>query len=126
MFLPKVLRRAVTRAAAFVFSAALSALLLLLATTGCKKSADASDSALITNDRLDLMKIQQIFQGASPEVSKSLDEIETKARYRGDDEALTGLEKLASDSSLSDAQKKALTQITAWVKQKQGVPPPNQ
>jgi hypothetical protein len=129
MFLSKTLRRAVISGTAFVFSitlAALSVSLLLLATTSCKKKAAASDSTVIDDQRLNSMKIDQTFQGASMEVLKNVQEVETKARYRNWDEALTALEKLAGDSSLSDVQKKTVAQITDWVKQKQAAPAPTQ
>jgi hypothetical protein len=125
MFLFKRLRKAVTPGAGLVFSVALatlSASFLLLATTSCKKKSEVPDSVVINDQRLDGVKIDRVFQGASPEVLKSIDNMETQARYRNYDAALTELDKLANDSSLTDIQKKTVGQITDWVKQKQGAP----
>ena len=96
---------------------------LLLTASGCKKRPEATDS-IVANQRLDKAKIDQTFQGASPEVLQSVETIEMQSRYRHYDTVLAELDKLANNSSLTDAQKKMVGQLTDSAKQQQAASKP--
>ena len=94
-------------------SAVLAAGLLVFA--GCGKSD--KNSAQAGAARMDLAKFTQAFPSPTPEQQGTLSKVANGVRYRLYPEALTALEALASDTSLTEPQKKAVADLIAGITQ---------
>jgi acetate kinase len=66
---------------------------------------------------VDLPKLQQAFQPASPEAQTSLAKTVMSVRYGQYPEALAELDKLANTAGISEAQKKIVTDVIEQLKQ---------
>ena len=101
-------------------SLSLISLLALMVAGGCKKS-ESSQGA--TGPTVDVFKLSQAFPTPTAEVHRSLDTIQFSIRYGNYDAALSELNKLSNDASLTGAQKKAVSDTIEQVKQAQATPP---
>jgi hypothetical protein len=73
---------------------------------------------------MDLAKFTQAFPSPTPEQQGTLSKVANGVRYRLYPEALTALEALASDTSLTEPQKKAVADMTAGITQAMTNAPP--
>jgi hypothetical protein len=87
----------------------------VLTLVGCGKAGDQAPPAAA--GAIDLAALQQAFTSAGPEVQSSFDKIRFAVRYRQLPLALAELDKLARMPGLTDAQKKAVNDLTEQVKQ---------
>jgi len=93
-----------------------------LALAGCGKSAQSTAQG--DTVRMDLAKFTQAFPSPTPEQQGPLAKVASGVRYRLYPEALTALEALASDTSLTEPQKKAVADMTAGITQAMTNAPP--
>lgn len=84
-----------------------------LGLTGCGKSEKPPPGAVAAAD---LSKLQAAFPAASPEIQSSMAKIAFGFRYRDYPAALAELQKLANIPSLTEAQKKAVSDFTEQLK----------
>ena len=89
----------------------------LLAVAGCGQSQKPPPPTLINGVQLDLPKFRQAFATATPELQASQTKLMMAIRYGQYSEAVAELEKIASNASLTEPQKKAATDLLAQVKQ---------
>lgn len=95
----------------------------VLASAGCGKSGSDNSTAQHVAATMDIAKLQQAFPSPTPEQQSTLSKVMTGVRYRQYPDALAALDKLASDSSLTEPQKKAVSDLIAGVKQALAKPP---
>jgi hypothetical protein len=95
-----------------------------LAFAGCGKSGSDNGTAQHLAATIDVAKFQQAFPSPTPEQQSTLTKVMTGVRYRQYPDALTALEKLASDPSLTEPQKKAVSDMIEGVKQASAKTPP--
>ena len=91
----------------------------LLALPACKKSEPPPLAGTMTmfDINVELPRLEQEFQSASPELQSAVIEIKMKCRRWQLSEMLVDLDKLANNPSLSESQKKAVSDISGEVKQ---------
>jgi hypothetical protein len=87
----------------------------LLGLAGCGKSGDVGDRGL--PPAMDLPKFQQAFPSPTPEQKNNIAKVSEGVRYGLYPNALAALDKLAADPALSEAQKKAVGDLAAGIKQ---------
>jgi len=106
--------------------------LVALTGPGCKKNDMPPGAPTINGVKVDFPKLQQAFAGtANPEIQKTITQVSYGLRYGKPLDAMMALDKLSSDASLTDAQKKVVGEVMDQVKQlaaAQGAPaaPPAQ
>lgn len=101
----------------------------LIAFVGCKKSEPTPSGAQIAGVTVDTPKLQQAFQGASPEIQSQVTQVSFGVRYGDYMKSLAALDKLANDPGVTEAQKKVVNEVLEQVKQvmaKQQTQPPAQ
>ena len=86
-----------------------------LAFAGCGKSAQSPAPG--DTVRMDLAKFTQAFPSPTPEQQGPISKVSNGIRYRLYPEALTALEGLAGDTSLTEPQKKAVADMIAGITQ---------
>jgi hypothetical protein len=86
----------------------------VLAFAGCGK-ADKSTAQHIPAT-MDVAKLQQAFPSPTPGQQSTLGKVQQSVRYSLLPDALASLEKLASDPSLTEPQKKAVSDMIEGVK----------
>lgn len=90
----------------------------MLAGFGCKKSAPPKPQPIEINGiKVDLPAFGQAFSGAPPEVQSQAIQVRSAFRYSLYPKAVEELDKLAAMPGLTDAQKKAVADLTDQVKQ---------
>jgi hypothetical protein len=89
----------------------------LLAVAGCGQSQKAPQPSIINGVKVDLPKFRQAFETASPDLQSSLTKVTMAFRYGQYSEAVAELEKVASNASLTEPQKKATAELLAQLKQ---------
>ena len=87
----------------------------LLAFAGCGKSEQPSAQRISAS--MDLQKFAQAFPAPTPEQQKNVAKASQGVRYRMYPDALAALDQLSGDASLTDAQKKAVSDLIEGVKQ---------
>src|ERR1039457_5985614 len=87
----------------------------VLAFAGCGKS-DKSTAQHIPAT-MDVAKLQQAFPSPTPGQQSALGKVQQSVRYGLLPDALASLDKLASDPSLTEPQKKAVSDMIEGVKQ---------
>ena len=87
----------------------------MLAFVGCGKS-DKSTAQHIPAT-MDVAKLQQAFPSPTPGQQSALGKVQQSVRYGLLPDALASLDKLASDPSLTEPQKKAVSDMIEGVKQ---------
>lgn len=85
----------------------------------CSKSEKAPPS-----QGPNVAKLQQAFPTPTPEIQASLAKVAFGFRYGQYPEALAELDKIAADPSLTEAQKKAVTEFSEELKKKAASPAP--
>ena len=90
-------------------------LAVALAFVGCGKPAQSPAPG--DRVRMDLAKFTQAFPSPTPEQQGALSKVANGVRYRLYPEALTALEGLAGDTSLTEPQKKAVADMIAGITQ---------
>src|SRR5512133_269752 len=91
----------------------------LVGFTGCKKSgaqADQTPPMVVEGVSVDLPKLLQALETATPEQQSSARQIQMGLRYRQLDKALMEGEKLANDATLNEQQKKIATDVCEQLK----------
>jgi hypothetical protein len=81
---------------------------------GSKKTTPAPTVNGVT---VDMPKLRDAFANAGPDLQTDLSEVNMGIRYGDYSRALTALGKLSAAPSLTDAQKKAVNEVTEQVKQ---------
>lgn len=94
-----------------------------LALAGCGQSQKAPPPTVINGVKVDLPKFNQAFVTVNPELQSSLGKVSMAIRYGQYPEAVAELEKLASNASLTEPQKKAATELLEQLKQVASQPP---
>ena len=93
----------------------------VIALVGCGKKSSESTPPPGT---IDIMKLQEALQNATPEQRASLDKVKMGIRYGQYPNALAELDKLANDAQLNAEQKKAVNDVIEQVKKAVTAPPP--
>src|ERR1035437_26208 len=86
-----------------------------LALAGCGKPASTQVQGTIA--AMDIPKFQQAFPSPTPAQQSSIDKVRMGVRYGTYPDALAAFDKLASDPSLTEPQKKAVSDLIEGVKQ---------
>jgi hypothetical protein len=109
----------------------LFALLILgiLTSTGCKKGGGGGDQPQlavleINGVKVEFGRFQAAFDSAPQEISGLVGDVRSGIRYRQYNIATEALEKLAADTTLTEDQKKVVTDITEQIKQAAAKEPP--
>lgn len=87
----------------------------LAALSGCGKSD--KDTAQSIPATMDLAKFEQAFPAATADQQAQIAKVMAGVRYRLYPDALAGVQKLAADPGLSEAQKKAVKEMQEGIKQ---------
>jgi hypothetical protein len=87
----------------------------VFAFVGCGKSAKST--APTDAARMNVVAFKQAFPSPTPEQQSTVFKVTNGVRYRIYPDALEALEKLASDPTLTEPQKKAVADMTQAVKQ---------
>lgn len=87
----------------------------VVAFAGCGKPASTQVPGTIT--AMDIPKFQQAFPSPTPAQQSNIDKVRMGVRYGTYPDALVALDKLASDPSLTEPQKKAVSDLIEGVKQ---------
>jgi len=87
-----------------------------LAFAGCGKPASTQVQGT-TIAAMDVPKFQQAFPSPTPAQQSSIDKVRMGVRYGTYPDVLAALDKLASDPSLTEPQKKAVSDLIEGVKQ---------
>jgi len=96
----------------------------LLGFAGCKKSQQVPASPIINGVKVDFPKLQRTFVGASPEIQRNVSEAVSGVRYGMYERSLEALDKLVNDSTITEDQKKVVTEMIESVKQLLAKAPP--
>jgi cell pole-organizing protein PopZ len=96
----------------------LLSLAAILAWAGCGKPK--SQAPVVQGITIDVPKLRAALGTSTPEVQTALEEVATGVRYRDFSQALGGLDKIARTPGLTEAQKKAVAEVTEQVKQVAG------
>jgi hypothetical protein len=86
-----------------------------LALSGCGKPADSAAQSRTAG--VDISKFQQAFPSPTPEQQSDIGKAVQGMRYGMFPEVLAALDRLASDASLTEPQKKAVADMIQGVKQ---------
>jgi len=86
-----------------------------LAFAGCGKPASTQVQGTIA--AMDVPKFQEAFPSPTPAQQSSIDKVRMGVRYGTYPDVLAALDKLASDPSLTEPQKKAVSDLIEGVKQ---------
>jgi hypothetical protein len=95
---------------------AICLLAVALAPVGCSKK-DSGTPNQPPAVSVDVPKLRDVFTTASPDLQNLSKEAVRNIQYGNYPKALEALEKLAAASSLTDAQKQVVTEVTGQVKQ---------
>ena len=95
----------------------------LLIFAGCKKAEPVSSAQQFHGINVDLPKLDTDFAAAAPDVHESLTTVKRYFRYAQFPEALAELEKLSQNASLTEPQKKLVTDLISQTKQVIAAPP---
>jgi hypothetical protein len=85
----------------------------LLAFAGCSKS----NKPVAQHGAVDIMKFRQAFPTPTPDQQNNISKVTQGVRYRLYPRALEALDKLNADPSLTDAQKKAVSDMIEGINQ---------
>jgi hypothetical protein len=102
---------------------ALIPIVAVLLAASCKKAETPSPQAA-SGQPFDIMTLRSAFPSPSPEINESLAKLARDMRYSSYDLALQDLTTLASNPSLTEPQKKAVSSATEQVNQMQAAAPP--
>jgi hypothetical protein len=100
-----------------------SCLMLATCLVACSKAPSGPQPAEINGVKVDVPKLQAAFANSSPEVMPGVTAVMADIRYGKYPEAVAELEKLSTNPNLNDAQKKAVADVLAQMKQVASKPP---
>lgn len=83
----------------------------VLATAGCKKSDQTPQAPVVQGVTVDIPKLNEAFANASPEIKSTVTQVGFNIRYTKYEDALMALDKLANDPSVTDQQKKVVSEL---------------
>jgi acetate kinase len=89
----------------------------LFALVGCGPSKKEPQAMEISGVKVDLVKLQQTFQPAAPEMQTAVSRTMMNIRYGQYQEALVELDKLATTAGITEPQKKVVTDVIDQIKQ---------
>lgn len=95
----------------------LAFLATILCTSGCKKSEQAA-TGTPPPQGINATEFRPAFAAASPEIKAQVDQVMMNIQSSMHAEALKGLDKLAADTTLTDTQKKAVSDLSEQIKKK--------
>jgi hypothetical protein len=87
----------------------------LIAVAGCHKSDTPSTGSVQT---IDASRLRPAFSSATPEVRATVDEVMTSLQLSNPAKALAELEKLANNPSLTEPQKKVVSDLMEQIKKR--------
>ena len=88
----------------------------LLAFTGCNKGPPPAVPTPGIAVKVDLDKFQEPFASSAEEQKRIVRKVVSEVRYQNYDNALAEADKLASDASLTEPQKKAVADLVEQIK----------
>ena len=88
----------------------------LLTVVGCGKSDKIPAAPQMDGVTVDIPKLNQAFENASQELKATSTSVGFNVRYGKYEDALMGLDKLANDPNVNEAQKKVVNQLIEEVK----------
>lgn len=88
----------------------------MLTFVGCKRQEKLPDSQEVAGVSVDLPKLQKAFEGAKPEILDQVTQVSFGLRYGDYMKSLAALDKLSSDTTITEAQKKVITDVIEQVK----------
>lgn len=106
---------------ATLVAAVLAGPLLLVA--GCGKSDKTPPPLQMEGVQVDLPKFNAAFEEAPTETKRAATEVGFNLRYNKYEQALMSLDKLSSDTTLTEPQKKAVAELIEQVKKLNGAAP---
>ncbi len=83
---------------------------------GCGKSEKLPTSQEVSGVSVDLPKLQAAFANASPDMLNDVTQVSFGLRYGDYMKSLAALDKLASNASITEAQKKVVNDVIEQVK----------
>ncbi len=91
----------------------------VLGFVGCKKQVQntGSQPVDVQGVKVDLPKLSEAFNNASPEAQAAVTDVKSNIRYGMYVKALAGLDKLVSDPATSEQQKQIVNQVIEQLKQ---------
>lgn len=98
----------------------------LLSFAGCKKAEPEATTVQYNGINVDLPKLGTEFAEADPVLKESITSIQLSFRYGQFPQALVELDKLSSNASLTEPQKKLVTDLIEQTKQVINSAPPGQ
>jgi len=99
---------------------ALALAFCVIAVAGCKKAPKLPDSQEVNGVSVDLPKLQQAFVGAPPDVLNDVTQVAFGIRYGDYMKSLAALDKLSNNTSITEAQKKVVSDVIEQVKKVMG------
>ncbi len=88
----------------------------MLTFVGCSRKEKLPDSQEVAGVSVDLPKLQKAFEGAKPEILDTVTQVSFGLRYGDYMKSLAALDKLSSDTTITEAQKKVVTDVIEQVK----------
>src|SRR5262245_4612778 len=102
-------------------------LLAAFAFAGCKKAQQEAPVPEFNGVKVNYPKLQQAFANSSPELQQGVRDLIQGLRYGMYEKSLEALDKMSSDTSLTDEQKKVVNELIEQVKTLASkAPPPSQ
>jgi len=89
----------------------------LLTAVGCGKSDKTPPAPQVQGVTVDIPKLTQAFENASPEIKSTVTAVGFNVRYNKYEDSLMALDKLANDPNVTEAQKKVVSQLIEEVKE---------
>ncbi len=96
----------------------------VLALSGCSKAEKAPPATQIAGVTVDMPKLQQALATASPDVQAQLGQVVFGLRYGMYTNVLVALDKIARNPSLTEPQKKTVSDVIEQVKELIAKAPP--
>jgi hypothetical protein len=96
---------------------------VVIVSAGCSKSAKPPPAPEFQGVQVDLPKLTAAFENASPELKTATTQVGFNVRYQKYEDALMGLDKLANDPNVNEAQKKTVNEVIEQVKKLAGAAP---
>ena len=83
----------------------------LLTAVGCSKSDKTPPAPEMNGVTVDIPKLTQAFENATPELKRTVTSVGFNIRYGKYEDALMDLDKLANDTTVTEEQKKVVNQL---------------
>ncbi|HZR20626.1 MAG TPA: hypothetical protein VFE51_25310 [Verrucomicrobiae bacterium] len=94
-----------------------------IVSAGCSKSDKAPPAPEFQGVQVDLPKLTAAFENANQDLKTTTTQVGFNVRYQKYEDALMGLDKLANDPNVTEAQKKVVNEVIEQVKKLAGATP---